>query len=502
MATRRDELNAYTFSRRRTVAAFLRPAGGGADNEVPRPMRAVVPGLVLGAVALAAFGAWGLISPSAPSGWKTANAIIVGKSSTTRYVMEDKTLYPVLNVASARLVLGNNPTVEEVPDSALDKVPHGPTIGIPYAPDWLPTDKDAASAKTWVVCDQPGSGGGSTEQHVYILGGAQQTSWTQKHTLPAGQGLFVSSGGKDYVVIGGTAYPFPDGGLAPGVFGATASPAQPVTAAWLATLNQGPEISKAAAEKKFPGLGSAQAKVGGTSMTVGTVLEQDYAGKKYYFVAGPNGPIGVDPFAEQFMLQVMGQTAPRQMAGTLSVAEQWHPGWPSQGNTQQADSARTGKNVVCGSYTTQATNGQGPKQPASQAWAGTALPPYAAPAGTDTGAAGGESSQPYVTPGTGMLLREGTGESGKHYLLTDSGLRYPVQVNGDAGTSAASSGGGAAGGAAASPSPTAGSTASASSEQRLGYGRYAPVPVPEALVGLVPSGPLLDFQDARLAHSG
>src|SRR5581483_6355805 len=39
MASRRDELNAYTFSRRRTVAAFLRPSSGGDDEQAPRAFR-------------------------------------------------------------------------------------------------------------------------------------------------------------------------------------------------------------------------------------------------------------------------------------------------------------------------------------------------------------------------------------------------------------------------------------------------------------------------------
>lgn len=32
MASRRDELNAYTFARKRTVGAFLLPGGGGATR--------------------------------------------------------------------------------------------------------------------------------------------------------------------------------------------------------------------------------------------------------------------------------------------------------------------------------------------------------------------------------------------------------------------------------------------------------------------------------------
>src|SRR5690348_16323126 len=156
MASRRDELNAYTFARRRTVGAFLQPGGGGNDEDAPRPVRAVVPSLVMAAVVVAGFGMWGMIQPAAPQGWANGKNIVVGKESTTRYVVlvdpntKEKTLHPVLNMASAKLVLDAGSQVTFVEDSVLDKdIKHGATIGIPYAPDKLPSAEDAAQAKKW-----------------------------------------------------------------------------------------------------------------------------------------------------------------------------------------------------------------------------------------------------------------------------------------------------------------------------------------------------------------
>lgn len=66
MASRRDELNAYTFAKRRTLAAFLQPSPSGSEEGAPKPLRAVVPGLIAGALTLAVFGAWGMFQPTAP----------------------------------------------------------------------------------------------------------------------------------------------------------------------------------------------------------------------------------------------------------------------------------------------------------------------------------------------------------------------------------------------------------------------------------------------------
>src|SRR5690606_38552096 len=88
MASRRDELNAYNFARKRTVASFLKPLPNGSVESAPRPLRTVVPSMVLGMLILAGFGACGIIKPAAPKGWdNVGEKVIVGDKSTTRYVV-------------------------------------------------------------------------------------------------------------------------------------------------------------------------------------------------------------------------------------------------------------------------------------------------------------------------------------------------------------------------------------------------------------------------------
>ena len=110
MASRRDELNAYTFAKKRLVAQFLQPSPTGTEEGAPRPLRGVLPGLIVGVLILAGFGAWGMFKPKAPEGLGQAGKnVIIGSESTTRYVVlkTDKKaqLHPVLNLASAKLLL-------------------------------------------------------------------------------------------------------------------------------------------------------------------------------------------------------------------------------------------------------------------------------------------------------------------------------------------------------------------------------------------------------------
>ncbi len=110
MASRRDQLNAYTFAKRRMLASFVQSSPDGSEEGAPRPMRAVLPGTIVGVVVMAVFGAWGMFRPTAPQGWDTPNEkVIVASKSTTRYVVlktDGKVqLHPVLNMASAKLLL-------------------------------------------------------------------------------------------------------------------------------------------------------------------------------------------------------------------------------------------------------------------------------------------------------------------------------------------------------------------------------------------------------------
>src|SRR5262249_17022760 len=143
----------------------------------------VMPSLGLGMVLTLVFVGWGVIKPGAPEGWDTPGEyIVVDSDSTTRYVViDDKdpggrktaTLHPVLNYASAKLLLDKGKgDVIEVKGDVIDKsgLPHGATLGIPYAPDRLPDAKDAEKAKVWAVCERPASGSGSSvDRAVFVL---------------------------------------------------------------------------------------------------------------------------------------------------------------------------------------------------------------------------------------------------------------------------------------------------------------------------------------------
>ena len=562
MASRRNELSAYTFSRRRTVAAFLQPSGGGNEEDVPKPRRAFMPSLIVGAVAVAGFGAYGMIKPSAPLNWDKANAVIVDKQTTTRYVMLGGQLHPVLNIASARLLLGVDSTVEEVDDSVLNSgsVPHGATLGIPYAPDSLPTAKDAGTAKTWAECDRPGADGqAGTDQKLFVLGGSDAAKVTTAAAAPTAkpgtqaqsggaaavggpvttrQALYVEAPSGLYLVDAtGTAHQLVSGDtqssstpanpqtpssptstptgagtqappgtttpvtpsapatdpattqaaqlLATAAFGGNVGLPQTVTKEWLATLRPGDPISlpKAAMD----GFGETSSlDVGSTRFKVGDLFQEtDNSGQVLHYVVLKDGVHRVSDFTDRLIVALHQDKSAEPKLDPLAVVgannkAPFQPGkdWPqslvSQANVGAADG--TGPSVACSVYTG-ATGTTG--APVQALWTGSDYP-----VDSSSGSAG-----VYVTPGAGLLYRAVSGtstDSGAVNLLTDTGLRYPVQMNADSSATGAT------------PPPAAPSAAASGDAQsnttaaRLGYKSVNPLPVPESWSGLLPAGPVLD----------
>ncbi|GAA0326943.1 type VII secretion protein EccB [Streptomyces polychromogenes] len=522
MASRRDELNAYTFAKRRTVAAFLRPSATGTEEDAPRPLRTVLPGLVAGALLVSGAGVWGLFSPQAPKGWDTPGAmVIVGKRSTTRYVVlstdVDGTartrLHPVLNLASARLLLDprHSTEVSRIDDGLLDagKPPRGPVIGIPYAPDRLPAERDAAKAKRWAVCQRSGGDGRGVRTAAFVLADREAGLLDGAHRTTGGQVLYVRStggAGERYLVDpAGTKYRLPDGRpdsgtLTTALVGTGATP-QPVTEEWLATLAPGDDLGfpqlpgTVGATAGAPGLGADGNRVGmvlsartGSGTQHYVVLPDRVAGVSEFvarlLIAAPaTGPLGMRGRAREVDVQAL-RTGPGVPAFKDDVRWPRTQGTPVNSVGTGPGSAPAGerRDTVCSVLRSVDDRGE----PTLSTWAGPGFPVDITAGGTGA----------YVTPGTGLLYTQVRGRpdgaGGALFLVTDTGLRYAVPADGGAGRPGAGVPGPQAPGGSGD-----GRYEPGQAQVRLGYGGIVPVPVPAAWSEFLSKGPRLDTDSAR-----
>ncbi|MEE1740721.1 type VII secretion protein EccB [Streptomyces sp. BE147] len=510
MASRRDELNAYTFAKKRTVAAFLQPSPTGTEEGAPRPLRAVVPSLIVGALILAGFGAWGMFKPTAPKDWdKPGTKVIVGKKSTTRYVVlstgkgkdRKNLLHPVLNLASARLLLTPQQfAVIQVADNILDagKPPRGPILGIPYAPDRLPEATDAGKAKRWAVCEQPG-GKGNTVQKAAFVFAERDNKLTEgkKEKLGGGQVLYVQGqDGTRYLVdAGGTKYRVnevaTDNGHLTNALVGSRQP-QAVTDDWLATLHEGSPI----VFPQIPGTIGAPAHIEGQLSAeenkVGMVLKtRTGEGTAHYVVLDGK----VQPISEftAWLLINSPQTAPLNLASEARAADLQDfvpdprpfagqaPRWPAH-RAQQVNSAggEGSRDTICSVLRKVDDRGR----TTLSTWAGTAYPAAINAGGTST----------YVTPGSGLLYTQIQGKQtrpdGSLFLVTDTGLRYAVQANGDSDAERSDIGTGG-------QQTQDGRPEASQAQIRLGYEKVTPSLVPIEWSDFLSKGPRLDTNSAR-----
>ncbi|MEV3861032.1 type VII secretion protein EccB [Streptomyces sp. NPDC050095] len=505
MASRRDELNAYTFAKRRTLASFLQPSPSGSEEGAPRPLRAVLPGTIVGVVVLAVFGGIGLFSPTAPKGWNaTATNVIVASDSTTRYVVlktgDQKQLHPVLNMASAKLLLkAYTDKVVTVDEQVLDngKIPHGATLGIPYAPDRLPSASEAEAAKRWMVCERPSDGGRAIQKAAFVFAKKQWGKTEGANRLSGGQLMYVADSvtKAQYVVdAGGTAYKIADPaqkGLLSALDTQGRAP-QRVSQEWLATLHQGtpvaiPEIKGAIGSTANAVAGSGNAKYD----KVGTVLKSLDGTKTQYYVVLQGKVARISEFTSRLLLNseklvnanLSGQAQQVNHAAVDNSVPFDGEGatWPTlQAKTvNDGTSATSGRNTVCNVLRSVG----GSQGTTLSTWAGTDFPED-----LPTG-----SSSAYVTPGSGQVFRQIQGtetKAGGVFLVTDSGLRYALQTNGDSATDD--------NGIGATEKQRKDEQQQADvAKTLLGYDKVTPAPIPLTWSTFLPTGPRLSQPDAR-----
>lgn len=154
MASKKDLVEAQAFSRRRLLTAFVSGAPGGRELEPTKPLRAVVAGVALSVLVVLGGLGLGLTKPSLPADWDD-NRMVVVTETGSRFVAVQGTLYPVLNTASARLALSGALTAPvRLSADQIARTPRGWTIGIPGAPDELPTP-DGLVDDGWLSCVAP-----------------------------------------------------------------------------------------------------------------------------------------------------------------------------------------------------------------------------------------------------------------------------------------------------------------------------------------------------------
>jgi hypothetical protein len=414
VATKKDLVEAHSFSRRRLVTAFVSGAPGGREVEPVRPGRVLIGGIALSVLLLAGAAVAGFLVGRPDSAWLEEGSFVISKETGERYVVlrggEDPLLQRVPNYLSAQLLLGEPElTANRVSDTYIREVALGSDLGIDGAPT-LPAAADLVD-DGWTACTAADAGVKVTV-----------TRDPDVAELPD-SAFLVDSGGALWLVApspGGGAHrlrlpadPTDAGVLADRFgFGATSSAAR-VPEEWLNLFPVGPSLEVASFGVPASAVGSAADYPGAeTDLSRFRVGDLVRTPSRSYLL-GPDGPIPLSDFAAVVYDAVGSDTQDLDEDLRVAPADATYPDeWPS--STPVAD-----RDVdLCA-----VLHPGEPGQAAQVAMAGT---PGEAAAATGIGRKNHEVD---VAPSGGAYVRSGADEAatdGTPYVIDTKAQKYPL----------------------------------------------------------------------------
>lgn len=464
MASRREQLQGYRFLSRRNASALLHADTDTAEGPLRRLSASTLASVLVGLVAAVAAVLLGLLRPGGGA-WQDGRSLIIATGSGSRYVYLDGELHPVLNYASALLILREGAVAPvTVSAGALDQVPHGAPVGILDAPDEIPGTGSLLTGP-WVVCSAPGTDAAGAPRPLVTVSVGQAA---QGNPLIAGTGMLVTVGGTEYLVWDGTRLRLTGDAIT--ALGYSSDAPVPVGAGFANALPQGPDL----AAPQPPRIGRPGPVVGGARAKIGQVYQ---AGGAYYAVY-PDGLAPVTALQERLMLA--------DPAITAAFGGSVQPLTLSLGEAQQAPRSARDPALLAGLPAAPVAISGGPGDSAqvcatlTSATAGTvsvtvsSASPRAASDTEPADQLGNPLADTVRVPlGRGAVIQSVASPGaapGTEYLVTDTGQKYPL--------------------------------AAGSVLTDLGLSSVRPVPVPQSIVALLPAGPTLDESAAtQLAAS-
>ena len=327
MATKKDLVEAYSFSRRRLVTAFLSGAPGGREVEPSRPGRTVVGGLALAVLLIAGAAIASVLASRTPEDWNQVGLVVTRGDQPATYVILDvqdpPKLIPVINITSAQLILGADVKATSVDQEVVDDETPGIPIGILGAPQTLPRP-DRFIETGWTAC---------TDDQVGI---AMDVSGDPKVTRTTSGAIVVHSADQDWLIATSSAregddrrayrYPISDDEgdqlLVDYDLGQKAA-AIDVPPAWLALFPEGGEIGSGGFDLARFGRRAVDSPVPGAKVGDYLVL-----GDGRGAMVVDHGFQPLDPFALAVLQNLSGPrevegTAPERYANSSFVTAHW-----------------------------------------------------------------------------------------------------------------------------------------------------------------------------------
>ncbi|BCJ62455.1 type VII secretion protein EccB [Micromonospora endophytica] len=456
MPSRQDQLHSYQFTIQRVVAAVVMRETDPPQSPFRRLAGAALASVLVAAIGLGGFALYGLFVGGGVK-WRDGNAVIVEKESGARFVYREQRLHPVLNYASALLIIGaERPKTVLVSRRSIEGVPRGLPLGIADAPDSLPAAARLAG-DAWTVCSVDTTEDGRRQSRSVLLIGSGAAGGR-----PLGEEalLLRAPDGQLHLLWQQRRHLIRDTDRVLAALAVTRARAVPVAAALLNTVPAGLDL----APLELPGLGEWSTRI--ADARIGDVLlVKNSGGTRQHAVVQRDGLAGITELQAALLLARTGQRAPEEISlgrfAALPKRDDLTPTGPHAPPHAPPRLATMAAPTLCAGVADEA--GQ------VELRHGAELPELTAAPRASSGPAGPVvADHVLVEPGRGALVESvpapgATG--GAISVVTDLGRRH---VLADAGVRA-----------------------------MLGYGESRPLRLPAGVVSLVPAGAGLDPAAAR-----
>ena len=455
MPSRKDQLHSYQFMLQRTISALVMRETDPAQSPLRRGVGAAFVGVMVTVIVAAAFGIYGLLTKAGNAQWKVQGAVVVEKETGAPFVYLNGKLVPTLNYTSALLLAGRTPPQTfTVPSNSLAGVARDLTRGIPGAPGGLPPAKKVLGGP-WTACALPATdvAGGATVTTVLAVGQPADRATGGALATVGDLGLYVrdASEGGQFLIWHGHRYRLSGATVPTALFASGTRPVS-VGSAWLDTLPEADPIS----DLLVPHLGGRSTAV--ADQRIGdVVVDRRTTGDVTYLVLA-------DGLARLTPLQLdLLRAARRVNSVTLQPAK--------------IAAAEKSDQFVSDSPADQQAPEQTPRLAITSATSGICAEFGGAAAGTPVLRVAADASRAVSGPPTGSRTSAGAAladvvavpggsvgvarslEGGVYSLVTDVGVRFPVQSAEVLGT--------------------------------LGYSASDATALPAAVLNRIPSGPVL-----------
>lgn len=201
--TTRAQVNGYRFLIRRLEHALIRADSRMIHDPMRGQMRALLVGVVIAILITGAAGVLAFMKPTPNFG---DSSIMLNASSGELLVRMGDRLHPVLNLSSARLIVGKSDPPKEVDGKFINSVALGPAVGIIGAPVSI-NGGDNLAISSWTVCDSTRLPS-ATEQdagatvHTTVLANDPDLDGSMR-AASSDQAILAASGGSTFLIYDG-----------------------------------------------------------------------------------------------------------------------------------------------------------------------------------------------------------------------------------------------------------------------------------------------------------